>query len=108
VDCQWIALSKDWQEAKRKRKEQEAVQRQDSLSRKDKGPATDAAAEKPTEGQPESGYTAEMDEMRCMLYFHGGGYYFGSIDQERYLVPLNISLFADSWLDISYSAMPER
>ena len=27
-----------------------------------------------------------MDEMRCMLYLHGGGYYFGSIDQERYMM----------------------
>jgi acetyl esterase/lipase len=24
--------------------------------------------------------------MRCMLYLHGGGYYFGSIDQERYIM----------------------
>jgi acetyl esterase/lipase len=31
-------------------------------------------------------YCADMDEMRCMLYLHGGGYYFGSIDQERYMM----------------------
>lgn len=80
VDCQWIALSKDWQEAKRRRKENEHLQRQNTTSKKGKAPAT----EKPTEGHPEPDYSADMDEMRCMLYFHGGGYYFGSIDQERY------------------------
>lgn len=78
VDCQWIALSKDWQEAKRKRKEQEL---QNISLKKDKGP--EISAEKPREGHPEPDYTPDMDEMRCMLYFHGGGYYFGSIDQER-------------------------
>lgn len=83
VDCQWIALAKDWQEAKRRRREQ-GFQRQNSVSTKEKGPTTNTPEEKnPTDAQPELDYSADMDEMRCMLYFHGGGYYFGSIDQER-------------------------
>ncbi|CCA70533.1 related to acetyl-hydrolase [Serendipita indica DSM 11827] len=87
VDCQWIALAKDWQEAKRRRKEQESIQKFDALTRKGKGPATaNEPAEKPTEEHAEAEYTAEMDDMRCMLYFHGGGYYFGSIDQQRFVL----------------------
>lgn len=38
---------------------------------------------KPTEEKPEPDYTTDMDDMRCMLYLHGGGYYFGSVDQQR-------------------------
>ena len=27
--------------------------------------------------------TPEMDQMHCILYAHSGGYYFGSVYQER-------------------------
>ncbi|KAG8804168.1 hypothetical protein FRC16_000108 [Serendipita sp. 398] len=81
IDCQWIALKRDWQEAKRRRKEQESVQRFNTTPLKGKAPnmATD-------QNEADQEYSADMDEMRCMLYFHGGGYYFGSIDQERYVL----------------------
>ncbi|KZV82439.1 alpha/beta-hydrolase [Exidia glandulosa HHB12029] len=70
VDGQWIAARKDWQEAKRRRKEYEA---------KHKSPP-------PPDMDPNitHEYTADMDQMRCLLFAHGGGYFFGSIDQERY------------------------
>ncbi|KAG8806396.1 hypothetical protein FRC17_005038, partial [Serendipita sp. 399] len=82
IDCQWIALEKDWQEAKRRRKEQEAA-RFNTAPLKGKAPAQGPS---PDQNDPEPEYTPDMDEMRCMLYFHGGGYYFGSIDQERIVV----------------------
>lgn len=35
---------------------------------------------KEVEGEDgEAHYEPEMDDMRCMLYIHGGGYYFGSV-----------------------------
>ncbi|KZT58695.1 alpha/beta-hydrolase [Calocera cornea HHB12733] len=34
----------------------------------------------------EAVYSSGMDSMRCLLYLHGGGYYFGSVDQERYMM----------------------
>ncbi|EJD46838.1 alpha/beta-hydrolase [Auricularia subglabra TFB-10046 SS5] len=70
VDGQWIAARKDWQEAKRKRKEYEAKHH--------RAPPPDADPNVVNE------YTPEMDQMRCLLFAHGGGYFFGSIDQERY------------------------
>lgn len=58
VNCQWIAARKDWQEAKRKRKEYEAT---------NKSPP-------PADMDPSivHEYTPDMDQMRCLLYAHGG------------------------------------
>ncbi|KAF9268529.1 alpha/beta-hydrolase [Marasmius fiardii PR-910] len=70
VDAQWILAKKDWQEHKRRYK------MQDRASREKEAGVTE-----------ESGtYQKDMDEMRCILYSHGGGYYFGSVDQERYVI----------------------
>jgi hypothetical protein len=60
VDAQWITTKKDWQEAKRRHKMQQAGK--DS-------PASDGF----TESDVDSGaYSKEMDRMRCILYIHGG------------------------------------
>lgn len=59
VDCQWIAERKDWKEAKRRHKEYE---RRQSMH----APATDA------EPSAEHLYSPEMDQMRCLLFAHGG------------------------------------
>lgn len=75
-------MKKDWQENKRRRKEQESL-RMNSVSKKGKGAVNGDPTVTLSEGDPEPEYDCEIDEMRCMLYFHGGGYYFGSIDQER-------------------------
>ncbi|KAI0359652.1 alpha/beta-hydrolase [Trametes cingulata] len=73
VDAEWIVAKKDWQEAKKRQKA--------------RGVSTDGPASldpgNPNQEMPAT-YQPEMDEMRCILYAHGGGYYFGSIDQERY------------------------
>ncbi|KAG6815607.1 hypothetical protein H0H87_012987 [Tephrocybe sp. NHM501043] len=75
VDAQWITAKKDWENAKRRMKMQE----------KAKG------LEIPPTGSDEKAgdsdiYEKHMDAMRCILYSHGGGYYFGSVDQERYSI----------------------
>lgn len=58
VDAQWITAKKDWDEAKRRYKTRENT--------KDSDPALET---KPVEsGQ----YEQDMDEMRCILYAHGG------------------------------------
>ncbi|KAH6914019.1 lipase/esterase [Coprinopsis sp. MPI-PUGE-AT-0042] len=67
VDAQWIVAKKDWREAKRRHKQ--------------RGEAYPAS--NPNE---EGTYVKDMDAMRCILYLHGGGYYFGSVDQERYSI----------------------
>ncbi|KAJ3854716.1 alpha beta-hydrolase [Lentinula lateritia] len=73
VDAQWITAKKDWQEAKRRYKDRENTQRDEK--------------HEPTLDQSESAtYNQDMDTMRCILYAHGGGYYFGSVDQERYSI----------------------
>ncbi|KAF5382996.1 hypothetical protein D9757_006344 [Collybiopsis confluens] len=73
VDAQWITAKKDWQI----HKEREKTQRDEPHL--DQGERTT--------------YHENMDTMRCILYAHGpcfsdkgGGYYFGSVDQERYSI----------------------
>ncbi|KAF9031230.1 alpha/beta-hydrolase [Hymenopellis radicata] len=68
VKGEWITARKDWQEAKRRYK----MQKQG-----------DSPAPKVTEP---AHYEEDMDDMRCILYLHGGGYFFGSVDQERYSI----------------------
>ncbi|KAH9944756.1 lipase/ esterase [Amylocystis lapponica] len=75
IDAEWITARKDWEEAKRKHKAQQREAR--------KGRAREPAA---APEEPPATYEPEMDEMRCILFVHGGGYYFGSIDQERYSI----------------------
>ncbi|KAJ3927816.1 MAG: hypothetical protein NXY57DRAFT_903201 [Lentinula lateritia] len=73
VDAQWITAKKDWQEAKRRYQDRGNTQRDEK--------------HEPMLDQSESAtYNQDMDTMRCILYAHGGGYYFGSVDQERYSI----------------------
>lgn len=61
VDGEWIVAKKDWQEAKRRQKARESTS--------DGGPSLDAS--QPSQEMPAT-YQPEMDEMRCILYAHGG------------------------------------
>lgn len=61
VDAEWIVTKKDWQEAKKRYKAQEKIRT--SLG---KDSAQNAQDDVPT------GYQPDMDEMRCILYTHGG------------------------------------
>lgn len=73
VDAQWIAVKKDYQQAKRRRKQQEQQQGRPNEPSKSSASADvlpeDAEIEE-TEVEPV--YRAEMDDMRCILYAHGG------------------------------------
>ncbi|KAH9996971.1 hypothetical protein BJV74DRAFT_827169 [Russula compacta] len=109
LDAEWISAKKDWQEAKRRAKEQTRPisSRRKSLvevlrfrgtslgditfSSLQESEGDEAyelvSAPGDNESSRESGaYQPEMDDMRCVLYSHGGGYYFGSVDQERLLL----------------------
>ncbi|KAL0955799.1 hypothetical protein HGRIS_002008 [Hohenbuehelia grisea] len=78
VDGQWIAAKKDWREAKRRHKMQEKMKHAEPPH---------ASGNAPLSQDQENGvYEEDLDEMRCILYSHGGGYYFGSVDQERYSI----------------------
>ena len=75
VDGEWIVAKKDWREAKKRAKSKE--RRDGSRERRKKerdessqqSTTTDSA---PAEDASESDYTPDMDEQRCILYFHGG------------------------------------
>lgn len=77
VDGQWITARKDWKEAKRQHKMRKG-QTHESQSH-DSTPLAES-------GKDQGLYEKNMDTMRCILYLHGGGYYFGSVDQERYSI----------------------
>ena len=61
MDAEWIVAKKDYQEAKKKQKTREM-----STHRSASQDAENPNQEMPPEYQP------EMDEMRCVLYAHGG------------------------------------
>lgn len=107
VDAQWIVAKKDYHKAKKRRKEWEKERvRRETLENE------------------ESTYMPEMDEMRCILYFHGGecvvnqgflhisnkgtgGYYFGSVDQERYFIQRFARKSGCRLLAINYRLAPQ-
>lgn len=95
VDAEWITAKKDWQEAKRKEKE-----------RRNNG-SKDVPPPAPPEGDADNSYRPDMDDMRCVLYFHGGGYYFGSVDQERYAIQRFARKINGRVLAINYRLAPQ-
>ena len=74
VDGQWIVTKKDWREAKKRAKFRERRNKSKERRGKEKdrftqeSNTTDSAAEETSEPD----YTPDMDEQRCILYFHGG------------------------------------
>lgn len=101
MDAEWITAKKDWQEAKRRAKEQQELRKQNSkknrslsirLNGKSKAPetvppemldgngnvggeASSAQKDGSLDDDEQNGtYQPEMDEMRCILYSHGGTY----------------------------------
>lgn len=109
LDAEWISAKKDWENAQRRAKERRgsfAAPQEHTAERSElRDPILDGGVSgPPLELEGEAGhrpatskknketskdsavYQPEMDEMRCILYSHGGGYYFGSVDQERYSI----------------------
>jgi len=64
VDGEWIVGKKDWQEAEKNAESKEC------RGRCSKQPATTDSA--PVEDTSEPDYTPDMDEQKCILFFHGG------------------------------------
>lgn len=62
VDAEWIVAKKDWQEAKKKQKAR-------GMSY-DGAPVDSGNTQQDLPPQ----YQPEMDQMRCILYAHGGAY----------------------------------
>ncbi|KAJ7169077.1 hypothetical protein C8R43DRAFT_982176 [Mycena crocata] len=92
VDAQWVTAKKDWQEAKRRHK----------MQHKSKAPP-EAPVDPAADSAP---YEEHMDEMRCILYSHGGGYYFGSVDQERYSIQRHARKINGRVFAINYRLAP--
>ncbi|KAF9446511.1 alpha/beta-hydrolase [Macrolepiota fuliginosa MF-IS2] len=88
INGQWITAKRDWREAKRRHKIPEN---------------SDEAAS----GNNADTYEKYMDEMRCILYIHGGGYYFGSVDQERYCIQRHARKINGRVFAIDYRLAPQ-
>ncbi|KAJ7686541.1 hypothetical protein B0H17DRAFT_1013522 [Mycena rosella] len=93
VDAQWVTARKDWQEAKRRYK---MYNKSKTTSETPVDPAADS-----------SPYEEHMDAMRCILYSHGGGYYFGSVDQERYSIQRHARKINGRVFAINYRLAPQ-
>ncbi|KAF9519527.1 hypothetical protein BS47DRAFT_1358130 [Hydnum rufescens UP504] len=69
VDASWIVMKKDLESAKKERLRRESV-----VSADPKPPGNDKGGE----------FFSDLDSMRCLYHIHAGGYFFGSVDQERF------------------------
>ncbi|KAH0829091.1 hypothetical protein J3R83DRAFT_2555 [Lanmaoa asiatica] len=76
---EWVTARKDWEEAKKRRK---AFQKK-KASNNDSSQGS-AGAFPSSISEPSNICDEDEDDLRCILYIHGGGYYFGSLDQERH------------------------
>ncbi|KAF8648507.1 hypothetical protein AX16_006213 [Volvariella volvacea WC 439] len=89
IDAQWITEMKDWE-------------RHNKPGSQDSAPADQESNE-----NGEAGYDRSMDEQRCILYLHGGGYYFGSVDQERYCIQRHARKVKGRVFAINYRLAPQ-
>ena len=69
MDAEWIATKKDWEHSEKKYKAHQKDQ-------KDKESRERSATSSPEMNDEEGSapYEPSMDEMRCILYLHGGTY----------------------------------
>ncbi|KAI9460342.1 hypothetical protein F5148DRAFT_1216989 [Russula earlei] len=125
--AEWISAKKDWRNAKRRAKKQgdSSTTRQmhniEGLRHTNPGLEDPIFSESEDEEHQEPGlvlsdnepsgdcgaYQSEMDEMRCILYSHGGGYYFGSVDQERYTIQRYARKIRGRVLAVNYRLAPQ-
>lgn len=72
MDAQWIVAKKDYHKAMKQKKEFERMSKERGRGRtQNREEARNESEEVNGEGD-ESMYRPEMDQMRCILYFHGG------------------------------------
>ena len=75
VDGEWIVAKKDWQEAKKRAKSKERRDKSKERKEKERDKSAQQSATSDSasaEDTFEPSYTPDMDEQRCILYFHGG------------------------------------
>ncbi|KAI6046335.1 hypothetical protein EDC04DRAFT_2630038 [Pisolithus marmoratus] len=103
IDAEWITSKKVWQEDKKRR-----AQSKENGTMSPSPPTSDSTAS-PGTSSPEasSTYHRDMDGLRCILYAHGGGYYFGSVDQERYSIQRHAKKINGRIFAINYRLAPQ-
>ncbi|KAG1760103.1 hypothetical protein EDD22DRAFT_902993 [Suillus occidentalis] len=105
IDAEWITARKDYQEAKKRSKAKHKENSNTEIPTSESDTPTPSGL--PASNSNESNiYKEEMDEMRCILYAHGGGYYFGSVDQESHL-HYHRSTLTEQKLAINYRLAPQ-
>lgn len=104
IDAEWMTARKDWQEAKKRYKSQS---KNNSATASPPLNSDSAAGTQPPTSDSSNTYQQEMDEMRCILYTHGGGYYFGSVDQERYSIQRHARKINGRVFAINYRLAPQ-
>ncbi|KAG2347393.1 alpha/beta-hydrolase [Suillus weaverae] len=106
IDAEWITARKDYQEAKKrsKAKHKESSNAEMLASESDTPTPSGLPASRSNESNT---YKEEMDDMRCILYAHGGGYYFGSVDQERYSLQRHARKINGRVFAINYRLAPQ-
>lgn len=67
IDAQWITAKKDWREAKRRHKMRRSQMPNSMLD-----PQSSEQPSETSTGGSDDTYEKYMDEMRCILYIHGG------------------------------------
>ncbi|PFH52167.1 hypothetical protein AMATHDRAFT_140737 [Amanita thiersii Skay4041] len=99
IEAEWITSKKDWLEAKKRQK----------INRQKIDADTTAGSINPADVSEDSAkYDKAMDEMRCILYIHGvGGYYFGSVDQERYSIQRHARKINGRVFAVNYRLAPQ-
>ncbi|KAG1878876.1 hypothetical protein F4604DRAFT_1580013 [Suillus subluteus] len=106
IDAEWITARKDYQKAKKRSKAKHKENSNTEIPTSESETSTPSGL--PASSSNESSiYKEEMDEMRCILYAHGGGYYFGSVDQERYSLQRHARKINGRKLAINYRLAPQ-
>ncbi|ORX35612.1 hypothetical protein BD324DRAFT_652162 [Kockovaella imperatae] len=75
VEAEWIITKKDWKDYQARERDWKTKAESEQI-----GLMQDGGLDKDGE------FRKEMDELRCMLYIHGGAYYWGSINTHRYTI----------------------
>ncbi|WVQ79674.1 hypothetical protein IAT38_001774 [Cryptococcus sp. DSM 104549] len=96
VEAEWIVMKKDWRdvvaEEKTEKKDKkgklvkETIRDKEKEKEKSKDKDEDSQLPREDEGGDDGEFRPEMDRLRCMLYIHGGAYYWGSINTHRYTI----------------------
>ncbi|KAI0790560.1 hypothetical protein C8Q75DRAFT_806462 [Abortiporus biennis] len=110
VDAEWIVAKKDWAEAKKKAKAHKKTPTSSSRPSVERSQSLPHIDSEGSDGNGETSsehYQPEMDEMRCILYAHGGGYYFGSVDQERYSIQRHARKINGRVFAVNYRLAPQ-